>query len=354
MKGPAMAHSPSEADHDAVYGKTFSLYDKKQLQEFMQPFFDRFAANGIDAPATFAGKHCLDAGCGGGRGSIFMMLNGARSVVGFDFSPTNVETAKRNAGLYGFDITTQQGTLAKLPFADETFDFVWCNGVLQHAADPDACLREITRVLKTGGRAWIYVYGSAGVYWYSVFRFRELLRDVTTEACTAALRLMRYETRYVAEYIDDWKVSFLRAYTAADMDRRLAQLGYANPTPLKYGVSYDTSHRIHTNPSDAVWLGEGDLRYLVTKTAQHAAGDNPISGGEYGSDVKYAPEIIERCGPLFDELARVVAGDLTLAIAAAANIQRALRDQLSLPGAFAIDEYLKNVRAAIELAQKAH
>ncbi len=36
---------------------------------------------------------------------------------------------------------------------------------------------------------------------------------------------------------------------------------------LAAGVSYDTSHRINPNAEDASWLGEGDLRYLVTKTA---------------------------------------------------------------------------------------
>ena len=342
----------SESAHDAVYGKTFALYDKQQLGEFIRPFADRFAANGLDPAHTFSGKSCLDAGCGGGRGAIFMMLNGAKSVVGFDYSPTNVETARRNAALYGFDVTTQQGTLAQLPFADETFDFVWCNGVLQHAADPDACLREITRVLKTGGQAWIYVYGAGGVYWYSVFRFRELLEAVSTESCTAFLRLLRCETRYVAEYIDDWKVSFLRAYSAADMNRRLEELGYANAAPLKYGVSYDTSHRINTNADDARWLGEGDLRYLVTKGAPHRAGDHPMSASQHGSDVQYGRAIIERLGPLFDELAGVVAGDRSLAIATAANIQRALRDQLSLAGAFDIDRYVTSVRAAIDLASR--
>ena len=344
------SETPSEAHHDAVYGRTFALYDKKELQQFIQPFIERFAANGLDAAATFGGKSCLDAGCGGGRGAIFMLGNGARSVVGFDYSPTNVETAKRNAKLFGFDITTQQGTLASLPFADETFDFVWCNGVLQHAAEPDTCLGEITRVLKTGGQAWIYVYGAGGAYWYSIFRFRDLLSSLSTEACTAALRLMRVETRYVAEYIDDWKVSFLRAYSAADMNRRLAELGYADPEPLKYGVSYDTSHRINTNPDDARWLGEGDLRYLVTKRGAATGGSHPIPSSERGSDVRYQPAIVERLGPLHDELERVVGDDTMLAVAAAAHIQRALRDQLSAPGAFDIDRYAATFRAVIDLA----
>ena len=344
--------TPSEADHDTVYGKTFAAYDKAELQAFIYPFIERFAANGLDAASTFSGKHCLDAGCGGGRGSIFMLLNGARSVVAVDYSPINVETARRNAALYNLDLATQQGTLAQLPFPDETFDVVWCNGVLQHTAEPDICLREITRVLKIGGRAWIYVYGAGGVYWYTVSRFRTMLRSIPTDACLACLRLMRYETRYVAEYIDDWKTPFLRAYSAAAMNQRLAQLGYSNATPLRFGVPYDTSHRINTNAEDARWLGEGDLRYLVVRTVSRAIGDDPIGDGDCGSDVRYAPIVEDRLGPLLDELEQVAADNYTLAIAGAANIQRALRDQLSVPGPFSIEQYVTSVRCAIDLVRQ--
>jgi SAM-dependent methyltransferase len=42
-----------------------------------------------------------------------------------------------------------------LPFADGTFDGVICLEVLEHVREPAAVIREIARVLKPGGRAWL-------------------------------------------------------------------------------------------------------------------------------------------------------------------------------------------------------
>ncbi|MDD1673294.1 MAG: hypothetical protein LUP99_02665, partial [Methanomicrobiales archaeon] len=53
-----------------VFGDTFALYDERSFDEFVVPFYRRFAANSISLD-VFKGKRCLDAGCGGGRGSIF-------------------------------------------------------------------------------------------------------------------------------------------------------------------------------------------------------------------------------------------------------------------------------------------
>jgi SAM-dependent methyltransferase len=42
-----------------------------------------------------------------------------------------------------------------LPMADGTYDLVLCSQVLEHIPDPVVVLREIRRVLKPGGQAWI-------------------------------------------------------------------------------------------------------------------------------------------------------------------------------------------------------
>lgn len=44
-----------------------------------------------------------------------------------------------------------------LPFRDGTFDYVWCNAVLEHVPHPGRVAREIIRTLKPGGRAFIQV-----------------------------------------------------------------------------------------------------------------------------------------------------------------------------------------------------
>lgn len=339
------------ATHDDVYGRTFALYDRDQLLAFMQPFVDRFAANGLDADALFRGKRCLDAGCGGGRGTLFMLQHGAAHVTGFDFSARNVETTPRNAAKFGFtNVTAQQGILEELPFADATFDVVWCNGVLQHATDPDRCLDEITRVLKPGGQAWIYVYGSGGVYWYAVRHFREWFRDVSNESLIAMLQLAGLEPRYIGEYLDDWKVSYLRAYRAAPVIARLKELGYADPKALPLGVPYDTNHRNTKWPGERPWLGEGDLRFLLTKGAG-SGGTTRLGGDDCFADDAFAPEVHARYEAPFVALGRAVAGKPVVAALAAARIQRAIRDRLTLAEPFDNELILGELAATLALVQ---
>ena len=45
--------------------------------------------------------------------------------------------------------------LEKLPMADGTYDLVICSQVLEHIPEPIAVLREIRRVLKPNGQAWL-------------------------------------------------------------------------------------------------------------------------------------------------------------------------------------------------------
>lgn len=42
-----------------------------------------------------------------------------------------------------------------LPFGDESFDVVLCTEVLEHCPDPPAVMREVSRVLRPGGRAFV-------------------------------------------------------------------------------------------------------------------------------------------------------------------------------------------------------
>ena len=334
-----------EHEHDDVYGKTFELYGKRELLEFIEPLQERFDRNGIDPRAAFENKFCLDAGCGNGRGAIFMKSNGASNLAAVDISPTNVESTQRNLELFGFDdFEVHQSSLESLPFDDESFDFVWCNGVLMHTANPDACLAEISRVLKVGGQAWIYVYGAGGIYWYAMRHFRDAVRHIDSERCIAALRLIGYSVRYVAEFIDDWKTPYLRMYTAQEFGDRLESLGYGSCSPLSRGVVYDTSERRHLYPDSAAWVGEGDLRYFLTKVQKPQDNSEPINGSEYGSDVAFHPSVVSRYGPLLASILGQHEDDDLAVIAKCANVHKGLRDLLSVEGDLDVAKIEKRMR----------
>ena len=284
-----------------VYGDTFSLYDDHAFDEFVRPLYRRLDANSIPR-STFHSARCLDAGCGGGRGSVLMAECGAREVVAVDLSEKNVACLRQRARARGLStITCLRNSLMDLPFRDDAFDVVWCNGVLHHTADPDRGLREITRVLKPGGRLWLYLYGAGGVYWRVIYWIRETLSRADLRRTIYQLRLMGMPVRRIAEWIDDWFVPYLRTYTADDVTSRLAELGHQHTDPLAYGMGYDTSQRkVGADATEQELMGEGDLRFFCVKAGPSSGHQSPLPDppGGHGSAYQDAPCVARADKPL--------------------------------------------------------
>src|SRR6185312_6383276 len=114
---------------------------------------------------------------------------------------------------------------------------------------------------------------------------------------------------------------------------RLRELGYTGVEPLPLGVPYDTNHRNTKWPGERPWLGEGDLRFLVTK-GPAPGGATRLGGDDCFADAAFAPEVHSRYGAIFEALGRAVAGRPIVAALAAARIQRAIRDRLTLAEPF--------------------
>lgn len=104
----------------------------------------------------------LDLGCGGGR---HYFTNYGR-VVGID--PV-LDLLQLSAKLY--DEVYHCGGF-RLPFADETFDYVVSTDVLGHIlpADKDVIFSEIFRVLKKGGRTAHLIETDSTNYWFRLAR----------------------------------------------------------------------------------------------------------------------------------------------------------------------------------------
>jgi ubiquinone/menaquinone biosynthesis C-methylase UbiE len=284
-----------------VFGDTFALYDDREFDEFLVPLYERLAANSIPKD-VFRGKRCLDAGCGGGRASVLMAECGAAEVVGLDLSERNVETCRMRAAQRGLDqCSFVQGSLLDVPFEDESFDIVWSNGVLHHTEDPDRTLRELTRVLKPGGNFWLYLYGSGGVYWYTIDWIRGLLAGHDIRRCIYQLRLMSVPVRRIAEWIDDWFSPYLRRYTVQDVRDRLRELGFADAEALPGGTNYDTSQRlVGADAQEAELMGDGDVRFFAAKTQEPSGNERqlPDPPGGKGSPYEDGPTVTAFAEPL--------------------------------------------------------
>ena len=109
----------------------------------------------IEALGIAPGDHVLDIGCGHGRSLAALAARAPKGkVVGADPSALMADMAvRRNRSLVrkGRVRVVIAGAEA-LPFPDAAFDRALCVHVVYFWADLDACLREIARVLKPGGR----------------------------------------------------------------------------------------------------------------------------------------------------------------------------------------------------------
>jgi demethylmenaquinone methyltransferase/2-methoxy-6-polyprenyl-1,4-benzoquinol methylase len=96
------------------------------------------------------GDHVLDACCGTGDLALAARASGA-DVVGLDFSERMLERARAKSG----DVEWVRGDVLALPFDDATFDAVTVGFGVRNVDDLEAGLRELRRVLRTGGKLGI-------------------------------------------------------------------------------------------------------------------------------------------------------------------------------------------------------
>ncbi len=93
------------------------------------------------------GARIADLGCGSGVFTSLLHRRGY-SCVGLDLSPRLVRLATETYP--GIDF--REGDIEQLPFDDESFDGVLLAGVLHHLPSWTACLAEVKRILRPGGR----------------------------------------------------------------------------------------------------------------------------------------------------------------------------------------------------------
>jgi cyclopropane fatty-acyl-phospholipid synthase-like methyltransferase len=97
--------------------------------------------------------HVLDAGCGVGGSSIYLAKEVGCRVTGITLSGAQVKKATENAMKHGVSdrVTFSVANFSATPFADESFDVIWCIESVCHANDKGAFLREAFRLLRKGG-----------------------------------------------------------------------------------------------------------------------------------------------------------------------------------------------------------
>ncbi len=119
------------------------------LEPYILPFAEFSLATGKDA---------LEIGVGMGADHQQLAEARPRSLTGIDLTERAVEHTRNRLTLFGLESEISVANAENLPFADESFDYVYSWGVIHHSPDTARAAHEIFRVLRKGGRAKVMIY----------------------------------------------------------------------------------------------------------------------------------------------------------------------------------------------------
>lgn len=160
----------------------------------------------LAAAGERANGRVLVDGCGVGM-YLARLAQHARQAVGLD-----IEHERTVEALQGAEQVIC-GAGERLPFPDGWFDLVLSHEVLEHVADDQAAIREITRVLRPGGRLVLFVpnrgypFETHGIYWNGKYRFGNIPL-----------------VNYLPRRLRDRLAPHVRVYSPADLRRLFAGL----------------------------------------------------------------------------------------------------------------------------------
>lgn len=108
----------------------------------------------MEAASIRAADKVLDAGCGVGGSSIFLVMNAGCNVMGISLSEKQISQAKNNAQKNSVNdkIDFLQMDYCHTDFPDASFDVVWGCESICYADTKEQFIKEAWRLLKPGGR----------------------------------------------------------------------------------------------------------------------------------------------------------------------------------------------------------
>ncbi len=143
-------------DYAYSWGYQWNLFDKMQLDSHAgnNLSHERFFAT-TQWPEKMEGQVILEAGCGMGRFTQVALETGAE-IFSFDLS-SSVEASFRNNG-ESDRVHIFQASIYEIPLKKESFDKIFCMGVLQYCPDVRSAFMSLVPFLRPGGEIVVDCY----------------------------------------------------------------------------------------------------------------------------------------------------------------------------------------------------
>jgi ubiquinone/menaquinone biosynthesis C-methylase UbiE len=248
--------------NEHIYNKQ-KFFNKEKFIKSIKFFLEeRFKSLNFNPYLGIKGKKVLDCGCGAGRFTYCLSLYKPKKIYGIDISKDNIKIAKKN--FKKSNIIYKLGDNLKIPFKNNTFDFVYSSGVAHHTTNIKKAINELFRVCKNGGLIYLYVYGKGGIYWDARQKMNFLMKKIPQLYSQKFLDAM-FMPRERLMFLDNWYCDFEKHSSNSFIYKHLLLHKPSFIKKMNSGSSHDLSTAINKNKRNKQIWGDGDLRYIIKK-----------------------------------------------------------------------------------------
>jgi len=162
------------------FGMQWNKFDKTQfdnVSDGLNLSSQRFFASTRWDQEDLSGKFILEVGSGAGRFSKVVLEETDAVLYSVDYSDAVTANYKNNNQIAPERFHLFQASVYEMPFPDNSFDKVFCFGVLQHTPDFDASVKALIRKVKPGGEIVVDFYPIKG--WWTKLNAKYILRPIT-------------------------------------------------------------------------------------------------------------------------------------------------------------------------------
>jgi ubiquinone/menaquinone biosynthesis C-methylase UbiE len=163
----------------------FSSFDTAEIERMGNEYFDVLHHSSVDK-----NSYVLDMGCGTGRWSYYLSPK-VKFIEAIDPSNAVFSAASLTSGKSNIRIT--KAGVDNIPFADNSFDFIFSLGVLHHLPDTTGAIKKIYQKIKPGGYFLVYLYynlDNRGAAYKIIFKLSNIVRRVISSMPKVLKQLM--------------------------------------------------------------------------------------------------------------------------------------------------------------------
>lgn len=179
------------------------------------------------------GDSVLD--CATGTGDLALAFKRAvgptGTVLGTDFNAEMLSFAPKKAAQAGLDVKFEVADAMRLPYESSRFNVASISFGIRNVDDPQACVAELARVVKPGGRVVVLEFGQpCGAFGFVFRQYARLIMPLLGQWLTGS--------RAAYEYLPRTMASFPAGERFVSMMNATGRYTKAEAHPLLWGLAY--------------------------------------------------------------------------------------------------------------------